>query len=175
MAKKQSATEPQATTDLPDARSHLPRPVERRLLKPYAGSALGRVTSGSALRALSVLVRKHPKAALHVFASGTATAGRIGWSEVRHKLASLTARILPSANAKTAENIGGEPPEAAPARDELDFPSEEETEAVDFPPELLEAARNEIVAELGEAELEEMRKLLHEAERRRCASEKSTL
>lgn len=71
----------------PQARSGLPGPLERRLLKPYCGSATGRVGASAVLRALSVLVRRHPRAALDALWAGAVQAGRTGLQEARHTLA----------------------------------------------------------------------------------------
>jgi hypothetical protein len=132
----------------PDARTHLPRPLERRLLKPYAGSALGRVASGAAARALSVLVRKHPRAALHAVAAGFSAAGRIGWAEARGKAAALLGLEGNRRHGRVAR--GGE-----------------EAAAADYPPELVEATRRRLEAELDRDELERARRLLEESERKR--------
>jgi hypothetical protein len=77
---------------LPDARTHLPKPIERRLLKPYEETLSGRVAAAATLRALSVLFRKHPKAAFHALAAGAVQAGRTGATEARNKIASLWPR-----------------------------------------------------------------------------------
>jgi hypothetical protein len=167
MARKQSATDAPAATEPPDARSHLPKPVERRLLRPYADSAVGRIASGGALRALSVLVRKHPKAALHVLASGAAAASRIGWGDLKQKLASLIGREGPSQTAAPPlkTNAGSfEAGELAPTKSR--GPGTSPDVVSDFPPELVEAARAEIAAELGEREFERARQLLSKPQQR---------
>ena len=71
---------------LPDAHSGLPKPVERLLMRPYAGSARGRIGASATLRALGVLVRRHPKAAFDMLRAGAAQAGRIGLGEIKGKL-----------------------------------------------------------------------------------------
>ena len=67
----------------PDARSHLPRRIERRLLRRYATSAFGRIGSTAVLRALSVLVRRHPRAALDAASAGFAQAARTTFHEIK--------------------------------------------------------------------------------------------
>lgn len=71
---------------LPDAHSGLPRPVERLLMRPYAETAKGRIGASATLRALSVLVRKHPKAAFDMLRAGATQAGRTGLGEIKGKL-----------------------------------------------------------------------------------------
>jgi hypothetical protein len=69
---------------VPHARTGLPRSLERRLLKPYADTLFGRIWSAGALRSISVLVRHHPRAALHVVGSGVLEAGKASLEEVTH-------------------------------------------------------------------------------------------
>lgn len=75
-----------ADDPLPDAHSGLPKPVERLLMRPYAGSATGRIGASATLRALGVLVRKHPKAAFDMLRAGAAQAGRTSFGEIKGKL-----------------------------------------------------------------------------------------
>ena len=72
--------------ELPDARSGLPKPIERTLVRPYADTALHRVGVAAAVRALGVLVRKHPRAAVNMFGAAIVQAGRTGFAEVKKKL-----------------------------------------------------------------------------------------
>jgi hypothetical protein len=198
----------------PAARTHLPRALERRLLKPYAGSMLGRVASGAVARALSVLLRKHPRAALHAVAAGFAAAGRIGWGEARTKASALLGRdpaedgeeaktnpaavepveagLAPQTPAGASDEMADEPGrnvllEAARRDMEAGHPPDEAATSADFdeaavpqatpaafgaqrftpatfPPELVEAARRKLEAELDEKEIEDARRLLEESQ-----------
>jgi hypothetical protein len=74
-----------AEKHIPDARSGLPKPLERRLLKPYADTMMHRMEAAAAVRALGVLIRKHPRAALDMLGSGLAQAGRVGIKELKRK------------------------------------------------------------------------------------------
>lgn len=68
----------------PDARSGLPKTVEHHLTdRP---TATGRIGTSALLRAMSVLVRQHPRAALHMFRAGVAQAARASAWEVRQRL-----------------------------------------------------------------------------------------
>jgi hypothetical protein len=71
---------------VPHAHTGLPRSLERRLLKPYADTLFGRIWSAGALRSVSVLLRRHPRAALHVVGSGVLQAGKAGIEEITHVL-----------------------------------------------------------------------------------------
>lgn len=104
-----------ADDPLPDAHSGLPKPVERLLMRPYADSARGRIGASAALRALGVLVRKHPKAAFDMVTAGAAQAGRTGLTEIKGKLFGrkpaktsdeLPARLVQEARAQLAEELG---------------------------------------------------------------------
>jgi hypothetical protein len=70
----------------PEARSGLPRPIERRLMRHYGRTPAGRIRLAAALRALGVLVRHHPKAALEALGAGAVQAGRVGVQELTRKL-----------------------------------------------------------------------------------------
>ena len=76
------------------ARSGLPRPVERWLLRRHDDTALHRITATAVLRAAGVLLRRHPRAALDVVGAGAMQAGRAALSEV--------GRVLPGANRLSA-------------------------------------------------------------------------
>jgi hypothetical protein len=52
------------------------------LLKPHGDTLFGRIGSAGALRSASVLVRHHPRAALHVAGAGVLQAGKAGIEEV---------------------------------------------------------------------------------------------
>jgi hypothetical protein len=54
------------------------------LLKPYADTLFGRIWSAGALRSVSVLLRRHPRAALHVAGAGVLQAGKASIEEVTH-------------------------------------------------------------------------------------------
>jgi hypothetical protein len=71
---------------VPHARTGLPRPLEHLLLKPYADTLFGRIWSAGTLRSISVLVRRYPRAALHVAGAGAVQAGKAGAEEVSHLL-----------------------------------------------------------------------------------------
>lgn len=71
---------------IPEARSGLPKFVERRLLEPYSDTVVHRVEGAAVVRALGVLVRKHPRAGLDMLGSGLAQAGRVGWGEIKRKI-----------------------------------------------------------------------------------------
>jgi hypothetical protein len=61
----------------------LPQPIERMVLRRYKGSAGSRLGAAVTLRALGVLLRDHPKAALDMAGAGLAQAGRSGFEEVK--------------------------------------------------------------------------------------------
>ena len=67
----------------------LPRPVERRLVRRYGKTATGRMTLAAAVKALSVLVRRHPKAALDMAAAAALKAGRVGVQGLTERLGRL--------------------------------------------------------------------------------------
>ena len=68
---------------LPDAHSGLPKPIEQRLVSPYSDTFLGRVGAAAVVRALGVLVRKHPRAALHIAGAGALQAAKTSYSETK--------------------------------------------------------------------------------------------
>ncbi|MGK6316082.1 hypothetical protein [Neorhizobium sp. DT-125] len=55
-------------------------------MKRYGKTAAGRVGTAAMLRALSVLVRHHPRAALDMAGAGLKQAGRSGFEEVKEAL-----------------------------------------------------------------------------------------
>ena len=55
-------------------------------MKRYGKSAAGRVGAAAVLRALGVLVRHHPRAAVSVAGAGLKEAGRAGIGEIKEKL-----------------------------------------------------------------------------------------
>jgi hypothetical protein len=179
----------------PEAKTHLPGPIERRLLKPYAGSALGRVASGGVARALSVLIRKHPRAVLHAVAAGIAVAGRIGWDETRSKATTLLGVERQEEEEQPSDTSSDRPKREAHelSDDQAEKAASPELEKAElgqaalvrnrhlpqrtahaalglgspaYPPELVEATRREFEAELDAEELERARRLLDAAERR---------
>jgi hypothetical protein len=79
---------------IPDAHSGLPKPIERRLVSPYSGTFLGRIGAAAVVRALGVLLRKHPRAALHIVGAGALQAAKATYTETKKTLLS---RSQPSA------------------------------------------------------------------------------
>jgi histone H3/H4 len=67
----------------------LPRPVDRRLARRYGKSATGRMKLAAAAKALSVLLRRHPKAALDMAAAAALAAGRVGVRGLTDRLGRL--------------------------------------------------------------------------------------
>lgn len=82
----------------PDARSGLPKAVEHRLTDRQ--TATGRIGAAALLRAMNVLVRQHPRAALHMFGAGIAQAARASVWEIRQR--------LPGKRSVAAEDHDGE-------------------------------------------------------------------
>jgi hypothetical protein len=68
---------------IPDAHSGLPKPIEQRLVSPYSDTFLGRVGAAAVVRALGVLVRKHPRAALHIAGAGALQAAKTSYAETK--------------------------------------------------------------------------------------------
>lgn len=64
----------------------LPRAVERRIVHHLSDTALGRIEAAAAIRALGVLVRRHPGAAADALGAGLVHAGRAGVAELRRRL-----------------------------------------------------------------------------------------
>ena len=60
----------------------LPRVVERRVLKRYGGTKARRVGIAATVKALSVLLRKHPRAALDMATAAALQASRAGVREM---------------------------------------------------------------------------------------------
>jgi hypothetical protein len=80
--------------------------LERFLLKPHADTLLGRIWSAGALRSASVLVRHHPRAALHVAGSGILQAAKAGLDEVTHVFSARGANSTSEESTKTADRDG---------------------------------------------------------------------
>jgi hypothetical protein len=72
--------------EIPDLDTGLPHALERRLVRHYGRSAGGRMRLAAALRALVVLVRRHPRAALDVAGAGMIQASRTGVRELTARL-----------------------------------------------------------------------------------------
>ena len=64
----------------------LPKPIERWLLSSWQGSAMKRIEGAVAVRALGIIIRKHPGAAAHALAAGLAQGGRTGVEEIKRKI-----------------------------------------------------------------------------------------
>ena len=75
---------------IPDAHSGLPKPIERRLVSPYSETFLGRIGAAAVVRALGVLVRKHPRAALHIAGAGVLQAAKTSYAETKKALFSTS-------------------------------------------------------------------------------------
>ena len=125
--------------ELPDARSGLPKPLERRLIRPYADTFLHRVGAAAAVRALGVLVRKHPRTALELLGAALAQAGRTGLAEVKRKVAP-----------NKAETVAGEAAEAAPDAAAQAEPSIDKRQLKVLRQALKEAEREDPGATLGQ-------------------------
>jgi hypothetical protein len=72
--------------EVPDLDTGLPHALERRLARRYGRSAGGRMRLAAALRALVVLVRRHPQAALDMARAGMIQASRTGVRELTARL-----------------------------------------------------------------------------------------
>ena len=71
---------------VPEARSGLPRPLERRLMKRYGRHRRRADQAGRGAQGAGVLVRHHPRAALEMLGAGAIQAGRAGVQELTRKL-----------------------------------------------------------------------------------------
>ena len=72
--------------EAPDLDAGLPRALERRLARRYGQSAGRRVRLAAALRAIVVLVRRHPRAALDMAGAGIVQASRTSVRELAARL-----------------------------------------------------------------------------------------
>ncbi len=63
--------------------------MERRLIDRYGRTASGRITLAAAAKALSVLLKRHPRAALDMAAAAAVKAGRVGVHTVAERLERL--------------------------------------------------------------------------------------
>jgi hypothetical protein len=75
----------------------LPRPVERRLMKRYGSGTARRMGLAAALKALTVLVKRHPRAALDAAAAAAISAGRVGVQGLTERVARLDRGAAPAA------------------------------------------------------------------------------
>ncbi|WP_158693441.1 hypothetical protein [Neorhizobium alkalisoli] len=75
------------------------------VLKRYGKTPAGRIGAAAVLKALGVLVRRHPKTALEMVGAGLGEAGRVGFQEVK-------AAVMPSRNPQ--EEGGAAAPAASP-------------------------------------------------------------
>jgi hypothetical protein len=64
----------------------LSRAIKARLLKRFGGTARSRIGASAGLRALSVLLKRHPDAALDMAGAAALDAGRSGLSELKRLL-----------------------------------------------------------------------------------------
>jgi hypothetical protein len=65
--------------------------LKRLVLKRYGKTAAGRIGAAAVLKALGVLVRRHPKTALEMAGAGLSEAGRAGFQEIK-------AAVIPSSD-----------------------------------------------------------------------------
>jgi len=72
-----------------EALTGLPAPVEKRLINSYGRTARGRISIAAAAKALSVLLRRHPGAALDMAAAAAVKAGRVGVHTLVERLEQL--------------------------------------------------------------------------------------
>jgi hypothetical protein len=75
-----------------EARSGLPPVLERALMRRYGRTAAGRMRAAGALRALGVLLRRHPKAAAEALGAGVLRAGRVGVADLAARLSKRAPR-----------------------------------------------------------------------------------
>ena len=61
-----------------EALTGLPGPVERRLIDGYGRTTSARIRLAATIKALSVLLKRHPGAALDMAAAAAVKAGRVG-------------------------------------------------------------------------------------------------
>jgi hypothetical protein len=64
----------------------LPTPIERHLVDRFGRTASARHTLAAAVKALSVLARRHPAAALDMAATAAVKTGRVGVHRLAEKL-----------------------------------------------------------------------------------------
>lgn len=60
--------------------------LERRMMRRYGRGPLGRMKVAASFRALSVLLRRHPRAALDMAGSGLVHAARVGLRDLTGRL-----------------------------------------------------------------------------------------
>jgi len=75
-----------------DALTGLPGPLERPLIKRYGRTARSRIALAAAAKALTVLLKRHPRAALDMAAAAAIQAGRVGVQGITARLAHLDRR-----------------------------------------------------------------------------------
>ena len=71
---------------IPRAESGLPRPLERAVMRRYGKTTGSKMKTAGMLRALGVLLRRHPKAALDAAGAGVLQAGRVGVQDLTRRL-----------------------------------------------------------------------------------------
>ncbi len=67
---------------MPETRSGLPDLLEKSLVSDTGNSAFARMKAAGKLRAIGVLVRKHPRAVFDALSAGIWQAGRVGVDEL---------------------------------------------------------------------------------------------
>ncbi|WP_420962378.1 hypothetical protein [Brucella sp. IR073] len=77
---------------MPETRSGLPHFLEKRLAGNTGDSAFARMMAAGKLRAIGVLVRKHPRAVFDALSAGIWQAGRVGVDELLAAVASKRVR-----------------------------------------------------------------------------------
>jgi hypothetical protein len=73
---------------LPETRSGIPHFLENRLVGNTGDSAFARMIAAGKLRAIGVLLRKHPGAVFDALSAGIWQAGRVGVEELRSTVTS---------------------------------------------------------------------------------------
>jgi len=83
-----------------DGLTGLPGPVERRLIDRYGQTARSRIALAAAVKALTVLLKRHPRAALDMAAAAAIQAGRVGVQGITGRLAQLERREPPAVDGR---------------------------------------------------------------------------
>ena len=94
---------------IPRVRSGLPRPLERRLMRKYGRTTAGRMKMAAALRALAVLIRRHPRAALDMAGAGLVQAGRVGLQDLTRRELRRFRKLLDADAQRRRRRVGATP------------------------------------------------------------------